>query len=264
MRIFCIGDIFGRPGRRVVRDLLPDLIKSENIDYVIANAENIAHGKGLTKKTIEEMQKAGVNYFTGGNHSFSKNEYFEEYDKENSVAIRPYNIGFNNPGKGDVLIETDKGNILLINLLGRVFMPGFANNPFTSVDDILDKYKDKKIDASIVDFHAEATGEKYIMRRHLDSRVSLLFGTHTHIPTADAHITDSGMGYISDLGMTGSVDSSIGVDDELMLKYSITQLKQEHQMSLKFPYYLRGIIVDIEDNICKSITQVQLKIESDS
>ena len=264
MRIFCIGDIFGRPGRRVVREFLEDFVKSEKIDYVIANAENLAHGKGMTKKTIDEMKRAGVNYFTGGNHSFSKEEYYEEYDKKNNTVIRPSNIGFNNPGKGDVLIETDQGNILLINLLGRVFMPHFPDNPFTAVDEILEKYKDKKVDASIVDFHAEATGEKYIMRRHLDGRVSVLFGTHTHIPTADAHVTDSGMGYISDLGMTGAVDSSIGLNDELMLEYSITQLKAEHEMEVKFPYYLRGIVVDIENNICKSIKHVQLKLESDS
>ena len=260
MKILCVGDIMGRPGRRVVRELLPDLLKKKKIDYCIANGENMAHGKGFTTKTVTEMQKAGIDFFTGGNHSFDVEEFMREYKKDETPVIRPENYGNNVPGKGHVMIETKKGNILLINLIGRILMDKNYEDPFKALDDILEEYKERELEAIILDFHAETTAEKYTMREYVKGKVSVMFGTHTHVPTADAHISE-GLGYITDLGMCGAVDSSIGLSAKDGIEKFRSQGNVKMEMETKFPYYLRALVVECENKICKSIELIQLKIE---
>jgi metallophosphoesterase (TIGR00282 family) len=257
MKILCLGDIVAKPGRKVLRELLPALKDEHSIDLVIANGENMAHGKGLTPKTVDEMKKAGVDIFTGGNHSFNKVDIYEDMDKQDTIILRPANFPDGAPGVGHKVFSTACGDVLVISLMGAVFMGAHLNNAFLVVDDILDQYSDQAFEAIIVDFHAEATAEKYAMRAHLDGRATVLFGTHTHVPTADAHITDLGMGYITDLGMCGSVDSCIGVDEKAILKRHLTQLPSKQEIALNPPFYLRGVLVEIKEGKSQSIELIQ-------
>jgi metallophosphoesterase (TIGR00282 family) len=257
MNILCLGDIVARPGRKVISDLLPGLRDEYAIDLVIANGENMAHGKGMTPNTFGEMQKAGVDIFTGGNHSFNKEDIYKEMNKKDTVILRPANFPEGVPGVGHKVFTTSCGGVLVVNLMGAVFMGGCLDNAFRVVDEILAQYTDQNLIATIVDFHAEATAEKYAMRAHLDGRATLLFGTHTHVPTADAHITDLGMGYITDLGMCGAVDSCIGVDATAILKRHLTQLPAKQEVALNAPFYLRGVLVEIEDGKAQSILLIQ-------
>ena len=266
MRILCIGDIMGSPGRKIVKTLLPSLKKEQKIDFVIANGENMAHGKGMTKKQIQEMQKTGVDFFTGGNHSFANNEYYKELDKVDTPVIRPLNFPDIAPGRGYQIIKTSKGSILIINAMGQVYMNPQLDSPFLTIEKVLQKYEKQNLEAIIIDFHAETTAEKYCLRHYLNQRntkhslqVSLLFGTHTHVPTADCHITPSHMGYITDLGMTGAVDSSIGVQADIMVQKILTRLPAKNEIEKQKPYYMRALLVEIFDQKCESIELLQLK-----
>lgn len=261
MKFLFIGDIVGRPGRTVVKKLLPDLRKELTVDFVIANVENLSHGKGITKNHIEEMEKAGVDFFTGGNHSFAKEEGFPLFDDKKFKIVRPLNFPSGTPGKGFLEIVVGKKKILLINLIGNINMGGTYDRVFSAVDEVLKKFSKKKFDVTVVDFHAETTAEKYTMRHFLDGRVSVLLGTHTHVPTADAHITDKGMGYITDVGMTGAVDSSIGVKSELTLQKQLTQLPVKFEPEDKDPYYLRAVYFEVEKGKCKGLELIQVKMD---
>lgn len=212
MKLLVIGDIFGRPGRETVASLLPGLKEEYQIDFVIANGENMAHGSGMTIRTYEELQGVGVDFFTTGNHIFKKKEIFEVMNREDSNVIRPANYPPGNPGKGHQLIEVNGKSLLIMNLIGRVFMGKNFDCPFRKADEILSDYEAKKPDAILLDFHAEVTSEKIALRHYLDGRISAMWGTHTHIPTADSEITDKGMAYITDVGMVGPKDSVIGTE----------------------------------------------------
>ncbi len=258
MKFLFIGDIVGRPGRTAVKRLLPDLREKMKVDLVFANVENITHGKGISERHIQEMLNAGVDYCTGGNHSLSNDESFEYYNTKNCPVIRPL---AGTPGKGYMEIEIGKQNLLLINLLGNTNMGGIYDRALSGVDELLQKCSQKKYEAIIVDLHAETTAEKYIMRHFLDGRISVLVGTHTHVPTADAHITDKGLGYITDIGMTGAVDSSIGVKSELTLQKQLTQLPVKFEPEDKYPYYLRAVYFEVEKGKCQKIELLQLRMD---
>ncbi len=220
MNILFIGDIFGRPGRTIVKDRLPDLVKEHSIDLVIANGENSAAGFGITPQLADELFDLGIDVMTTGNHVWDKREiieYFQMADgNPHSPAkrlLRPANFPASMPGWG--VYEGEKKGIsyAVINLQGRVFM-GASDDPFRFVDKLLEKIKAKVI---FVDFHAEATSEKVAFGWYLDGRVTAIVGTHTHIPTADEIVLPKGTAYITDVGMTGPYDSVIGVRKELVV-----------------------------------------------
>jgi len=220
LNILFIGDIFGRPGRNIVKDRLPDLVKDHSIDLVIANGENSAAGFGITPALADELFDLGIDVMTTGNHVWDKREiieYFQMADgNPHSPArrlLRPANFPANLPGWG--LYEGQKNgiNYAVINLQGRVFM-GSSDDPFRFADKLLEKIKAKII---FVDFHAEATSEKVAFGWYLDGRVTAIVGTHTHIPTADETVLPKGTAYITDVGMTGPYDSVIGVKKELIV-----------------------------------------------
>jgi hypothetical protein len=223
MKILVIGDIIGKPGRNAVKTAVKKLKKDHEIDLIIANGENLAHGLGMTLSTYEEMTEAGVDFFTTGNHILKRPEIFSVMDKEDTNIIRPANFPPGNPGKGYQIISVNKKKILIINLNGRVFMDHNYDCPFRGIDQILDDNKKEKLDGILVDFHAEATSEKIAMKHYLSGRVSALWGTHTHVPTADAEITDKGLAYITDIGMTGPTDSVIGVKKENIIESFLKQ-----------------------------------------
>lgn len=220
MRIIFIGDIFGRPGRTIVKDRLPALVKEHAIDLIIANGENSAAGFGITPPLIDELFELGIDVITTGNHVWDKREiveYFESADgNPHSPAhrvLRPANYVPGTPGWG--LYEGRKGDVsyAVMNLQGRVFMAS-NDDPFRTADQLLKTIKAKVV---IVDIHAEATSEKMALGWHLDGRVTLVVGTHTHVPTADDRVLPSGTAYVTDVGMTGPYDSVIGVKKELIV-----------------------------------------------
>lgn len=218
MKILFFGDINGKSGRNAITKILPELRSKHSPDLVIANAENVAHGKGVTLSTINALFNAGVDFCTSGNHVFSKPEGAVVFSQFPDKIIRPANVPKNLPGQGFAIIEARGQKILMINLLGRVFMKeqfdfGEIGNPFMALDEILTSVG-KEANIKILDFHAEATSEKRGMGLYADGRLSAVLGSHTHVQTGDAQILPGGTGYLTDLGMTGAAQSVIGVKTE--------------------------------------------------
>ena len=221
MKILFIGDIFGRPGRNIVKDRLPELRKQHAVDLVIANCENAAAGFGITPPLAEELFDLGIDVMTTGNHVWDKREiieYFQMADgNPHSPArrlLRPANFSQGLPGWGVYEGQKDGVSYAVLNLQGRVFM-GSSDDPFRYVDRLLEQIKSKIV---FVDFHAEASSEKVAFGWYLDGRATAVVGTHTHIPTADATVLPKGTAYITDVGMTGPYDSVIGVKKELVIE----------------------------------------------
>ena len=207
LHILCIGDIVGRPGRRILSEKLKDLITQRNIDCVIANAENAAGGSGLTPQIYDKLLKYGVNLITLGDHTYRKKEIIPVLEN-NSNIVRPANLSELAAGKGFAVFQTAKGaSITVVSLIGRIFMKP-ADCPYNTIDKILAKLGSSR-DIVFVDFHAEATSEKVALGYFLDGRVSCVFGTHTHVQTADERILPKGTAFITDIGMTGSHNSII-------------------------------------------------------
>jgi metallophosphoesterase (TIGR00282 family) len=209
MKILCIGDIVGKPGRLALNALLQKLIEQHSVDFVVANGENSAGGSGITARLAKYLFRCGCDVITLGDHVWDQKE-LEQHLDEIPALLRPSNLPPNNPGKGWCIVEAKNGKkVAVVNLLGRVFMRYHVPCPFYELDAILDKIKDQT-NIIIVDFHAETTSEKVALGHYADGRVSALFGTHTHVQTADHHILAGGTAYITDLGMTGPYDSVIG------------------------------------------------------
>lgn len=215
MKILCIGDVVGKSGCEFLRPKLKRLKEIHDIDFVIANGENSAEGNGITKLSADHIFRSGVNVITLGNHTFARQE-IREYLNNNNKIIRPANYPKNTtPGVGFCKVNVKEVNVGVINILGTVFL-GSLNCPFETLDEILDQMKDCKI--KIVDFHAEATAEKRAMGFYADGKVSAFFGTHTHVQTSDETILPMGTGYITDVGMTGAIDSVLGVRKEISIE----------------------------------------------
>lgn len=259
MKLLFIGDIVGRPGRRTVEKYLPEIIKEKKPDWVIANAENIAGGKGFTRSTLNEMMKLGVDAFTGGNHIFSNPEGFELLEKRTFPLVVPANFPDAGPGDHSLIIESKSGKrLLLVSLLGQIFMKQLVASPFETADDILEQIPKEDYDVSLFDFHAEATSEKYALKAYLDGRISALVGTHTHVPTADVDITSDGLAFQSDVGMNGSLDSCIGVKNKLILKKLMTQLSVSHDLEKKGRMQFNAVLITFDKSgIAKRISPIR-------
>jgi hypothetical protein len=263
MNILFIGDINGKIGRQTVAKILPKLKKSKKIDLVIANAENAAHGVGVTEETLKELMKAGVDYFTTGDHAFDKIKQIDCYDK--FPIIRPANYPAGVPGNGYAILTKGEHKILLVNLLGRVFMSGDYDCPFRKIDEILAMFAKENISAIIVDIHAEATSEKISLKHYLNGRASAVLGTHTHVATADAEISDEGTAYITDVGMAGFADGCIGVDKENIIKTFLNQIKYQHVIPEKGKAIFNSVLLSINtrDGKAKNIKPIIKSINID-
>ena len=257
MRVLVLGDIMGRPARRAVRDLVPSLIEKEEIDLVVANAENSAGGMGVDLKSAKELLSAGVQVLTSGNHIWKKKEIYPFLDEQESL-IRPANYPAGAPGKGWCVWQHDGFRALVINLQGRVFMPNHVDDPFRCVDEILKKHGSQS-PVVIVDMHAEATSEKCAMGWYLDGRASIVFGTHTHVQTADERILPGGTAYITDLGMCGPFDSVIGMEKDTVIRGFITQLPRQFEVA-QDNVVLQGVIADIDDENGRALAIRRLRI----
>ena len=257
MRILVLGDVVGRPARRAVRDLVPDLTKKENIDLVVANAENAAGGIGVEIKRAKDLLGAGVHVLTSGNHIWKKKEIYPFLD-DHEKLIRPANYPAGAPGRGWCLWRRDDLTALVINVQGRVFMPNHVEDPFRCVDEILSE-QGKRAPVIIVDMHAEATSEKIAMGWYLDGRVSLVYGTHTHVQTADDRILPGGTAYITDLGMCGPLDSVIGMERENVIEGFLSQLPRQFEVA-KENVALQGVVVDVDHESGKAREIRRLRI----
>lgn len=241
MKVLAVGDIVGENGLRKLKETLPNLVESENINFVIVNAENSAGGMGITKQIFQDLVALKVDAITMGNHTWGKKDIFSFID--HPKMIRPANYSKGVVGKGYRVYECKGKKIAVINLIGRTDMGVLSENPFLVVDGLL---KEIQADYIFVDFHAEATAEKIAMKYYLDGKVTAVFGTHTHIQTADEEVTNLGTGYITDIGMTGPTESVIGMDVQVSIKRFVTSLPERYKLA-EGKCELNGCIFEIDD-----------------
>lgn len=250
MKVLVLGDIIGNSGVNEVKNRLPNIIKEKNIDFVIANAENSADGMGITSKIFKDLISSGVNVITMGNHTWGKKDIFNIIDNKN--LLRPANYPEGVQGNGYGIYELNGKKIAVINLIGRVSMNVLSENPFVKAKEIVSKIKNEA-DIILVDFHAEATAEKIAMSYYLDGDVSIIFGTHTHVQTADEKILPKGTAYITDLGMTGPKNSVIGMNIESSLKRFETGLPEKYKIA-EGDCMFNGVIFEIDNTTNKVIS----------
>lgn len=260
MNILCIGDIVGKPGREALEKCLPELKKKYKIDFVIANAENAAGGSGLTSKLAKQFIKDGCDVLTLGDHVWDQKE-LEDFLEETTQVIRPANFPEGAPGRGWCIQQTKKGHSIgVINLLGRTFMRYQVECPFKQLKSIVQEVK-KQTPIIVVDFHAEATSEKVALGHFIDGEVSVVYGTHTHIQTADDTILDKGTAYITDIGMSGPYDSVIGQTKENIIQKFLTSRPIKFQVA-QHKIKLCGIVVSVNESNgkTKSIEKIQVPV----
>ncbi|GBD39934.1 hypothetical protein HRbin37_02220 [bacterium HR37] len=250
LRILFIGDIFGEAGRKAVSSLLPNLVRENEVDFVIANCENAAGGKGVTPKLVEFLLNCGINVLTSGNHIWDRKEIIP-YIGNQPRLLRPANFPRSTPGNGYGVFETALGyKIGVINLCGNLFMDSY-DHPFFTASDLVEQIS-KQTNIVIVDFHAEATSEKIAMGWYLDGKVSAVVGTHTHVQTADERILANGTAYITDIGMTGPMNSVIGMNKEKVITRFLTLMPQKFEPARE-DIWLHGVIIDLDPDSGKGL-----------
>ena len=261
MNILFIADIYGSPGRKAVRDLLPELVEAMGIDFVIGNVENSAAGFGVTKDIIEELKGLGIECMTSGNHIWDRRESLPLLDTE-PLLLRPHNYPSGVPGTGSRVFTTKKGvKVGVLNLMGRVFMREIEC-PFRAAEREVARLREET-PIVFLDFHAEATAEKVALGWHLDGKISALIGTHTHIQTADERILPQGTAYLTDAGMTGPYDSVIGVRKELAIQKFLTQLPTRFEPATG-DVRLCGVHLEVDESTgrCRHVERISLALEA--
>ncbi len=243
INILCLGDIVGHPGRDILENELKNIQKEYSIDFTVANIENSAAGFGFSNKIYYELVNLKIDAFTSGNHVYAKREVMDKFDVYDKL-VRPINFNKRHPGKGIREFDHNGLKISIINLMGRVFMPQLVNCPFTVMDEVL---KNVNSDIIIVDFHAETTSEKQAMGWYLKDKVTLVFGTHTHVQTSDCKLLSNKTAYVSDIGMCGAYDSVIGMDRDISINKFIDQLPSRHQ-PVKNPkqFVIGAVIIEVD------------------
>lgn len=247
LRVLAIGDLVGEQSVKKLREELPKIREEEKIDFVIVNAENVAGGMGITTKIFNELKELKVDAITMGNHTWGKKDIFSFAN--DPKLLRPANYAPNVPGHGYGIFDCKGKKVCVINLIGRTDMNVLSENPFLKMNDILNEVKGKA-DIIILDFHAEATAEKIAMGYYLDGRITAMFGTHTHVQTADETILEKGTGYITDIGMTGPKKSVIGMDVSASLKRFETTLPEKYKLADE-KCMLNGCIFKINEETCR-------------
>lgn len=249
MKVLFIGDIFGNPGRKAVKELLSTIKREEEIDICIANSENAAGGSGLTNPVAQELFKTGIDGMTLGNHTWSKREILNFIDSEKNI-VRPANFSEDLPGQGSAIITNKNGSIGIVNVQGRVFMDA-SDCPFKAAKREVEKLK-KQVKIVIVDMHAEASSEKCALAWFLDGTVSAVLGTHTHVQTADERILDRGTAYITDVGMTGPYDGIIGVDKDIIVNRFLTNMPERFEVA-KGRSQFNAVVMSIDEKTGRCI-----------
>lgn len=271
MRILFIGDIVGKLGRKAVSQVLPDLKAKEGADFVVANVENVTHGRGAKVKHLRQLKSAGVDFFTSGDHIFHIDPEEPFSDPEIDI-IRPANYPIGTPGVGYKIVEAGGRKVAVLNLLGLTYLgdkikedgrnawiEGEVENPFATIESLLRELKDA--DVVLIDFHAEVTSEKRAMGFFLDGKVTAVLGTHTHVPTADSTVLPKGTGYISDIGMTGARDSVLGVEPQIIIDRLKNTSADPFEWVEKGVAVLRSVIVDSNSKgLVKDIRRLDLEV----
>lgn len=257
MNLLFIGDIVSRPGRTTVRTLLPSLREEYSVDFVIANAENLSGGRGVSEETLDEMMQAGIDYFTSGDHIFWNDDFEKILNDEGMRVLRPANLPEDIPGRGYTVINTDDFSLGIINLVGHTTeqMDSLSTDPFRKVDQILEEIGTGF--PVVIDFHGEYTSEKRALTQYVATRVSAVFGTHTHVGTIDTEIISESTGMVTDAGMVGAVDSVLGVEADIIIA------KQKYPYPQRFEWVKSGrsrfnsVLATISDNgVCTKIERV--------
>jgi len=260
MKILFCGDVAGEAGRKAIKTYVPKLKQKYAIDVVIVNAENAAHGLGLTPKTYEELRRVEVDAMTMGNHTFDKMDVTQIWQQEN-ILVRPMNYAPDTAGKGFYIFSKNGKRICVVQILGKAFMNSKLElaDPFQTIQAFIDEHE-KEYDLLIVDFHAETTAEKVAMGYFVDGYATLLVGTHTHIPTADAHLLEKGTAFITDVGMCGDYTSVLGMTKETVFSRFVPGAERMRFEPAKAACTLAGVLVDIDDqtNTAKSIRPIIL------
>ena len=260
MKILLIGDVIGKPGREIIKKIVPQFRKDKVIEFVVCNAENAAGGSGITIAVADELFDAQVDVLTSGDHIWKKKEILERLETDKRI-LRPANYPDSCPGSGAAVVKSSSGkSVGVVNVLGRVFTRNINSCPFMAAEKEIRKLsKDTKI--ILVDVHAEATSEKIAIGRFLDGRTSAVFGTHTHVQTADERILPKGTAYITDLGMTGPQDSVIGRKVDVIIEHFITCMPAKFEIA-ENDMELQGVIVEIDEATGKalSIERLQAKL----
>lgn len=263
MNVLYLGDVMAEPGIRVVEKLLPGLRSQHNVDLVLAQAENLSDGKGIRPQDIKRLQKAGVDFFTGGNHTFHRPEIFSQLNNPAQPIIRPANYPKDTPGLGYKYAHTAKGKVLVISLLGKIVgkdadLP--MENPLQVIDSILESQQNISHVATIVNFHGDYSSEKLIIGYYLDGRVSAVIGDHWHIATADAEVLPGGTAHITDVGMCGSLDSSLGVSfDNLIVRWRDGKVTQ-NVIETEGRMQLNALLVDVDEDtgLARNTSQIRI------
>jgi len=252
IKILCIGDVVGRPGRGVLADHLKDYIEQQDVELVVCNAENAAGGSGLTPQIFRKLLSYGVDVVTMGDHVYRKREIIPILEQDSRI-VRPANLSLSAAGKRWTVVPTKSGahTVGVMSLLGQMFM-GSNDSPWTAADKYLREMPDE-VRVRVVDFHAEATSEKIAMGWFLDGRVSVVFGTHTHVATADEHVLAKGTAYISDLGMTGPCDSVLGRRKDRVLSFLTTNMPTHFEVAKGDPK-MCGALVEVDPQTGKALS----------
>jgi hypothetical protein len=260
-KVLCVGDVVGTPGRRAVNELLPRITSERGIHCNIVNVENAAGGSGLTENLYSKFVNSGVNLMTMGDHVYRRRDIIPILETADNI-VRPANLGPHAPGRDYAIHETPNGvRVAVFSLLGRMFMRLAVDCPFRTADRVLDAIG-KKADIIVVDVHAEVTSEKVALGWRLDGRVSVVFGTHTHIPTADERILQKGTAYITDLGMTGPYDSVLGRDKDKVLSSMITSIPTPFDVATD-NIMLCGIEVEVDSTTGRATRIERVRLAAD-
>lgn len=248
MKVLFIGDVVARIGRRAVQKILPHMRNQLGIDLVIAQSENMTTGNGLTIKAVRELMDAGVDAFTGGNHSFKKPVFYSYFDDPSVPVLRPANYPDDKPGRGWLLLETPRGKFLLISLEGSRYNADQSalKHPLKTADEILDAHGHEATAGCLIDLHGDLTSEKVASGYYFDGRVSAVVGTHTHVQTADERILPGGTAVISDVGMTGPDGTVLGVKKDIIIDRWVNDTPRRHEVPTSGPVTLHAVLIDID------------------
>jgi 2',3'-cyclic-nucleotide 2'-phosphodiesterase len=262
LRILCLGDIVGRPGRQILHQKLPELIRQRAIDLVVANAENIAGGSGITANLFNKIRSYGVDVVTLGDHIYRRADIIPTMQTSERI-VRPANLANSAAGRPFTVVQTNNGvSVAVFCLLGRIFMNFPADDPFAAANRVLDALPEN-VRVAVCDMHAETTSEKVAMGHWLDGRCSIIFGTHTHIPTADAKILPGGSAFQADLGMCGPYDSVLGRRKDRVVKYMTTNMPQPFDVATG-DVRMCGIIAEVDDETGRALSIERLEVRGEN
>jgi metallophosphoesterase (TIGR00282 family) len=262
LKVLCLGDIVGRPGRQVVNQKLPALVRERQVDLVIANAENIAGGSGITQNLFNKIRSYGVDVVTLGDHIYKKQDIIPTLQNSERI-VRPANLSAHAAGRPFSCVTTNAGvPVCVFSLLGRIYMNLPADDPFAAAERVLSQIPEN-VRCCVCDFHAEASSEKVAMGHWLDGRASVIFGTHTHVPTADAKILPGGSAFITDVGMCGPYDSVLGRRKERVLKYMTTNMPVPFDVATG-DVRLCGLLAELDPETGRALTCERIEVKGDN